>query len=194
MNELFDVFISYSHEDQLEVEHLAEQLRCAGINVWLDKWNCIAGNLWQNEIEQALAIAKSCAVCYGDGLSQRGWFSKEIAVALDRNSNDKNFQVIPIILPGGSEKNINRFLRQNGWINFYDGICEKEFGRLINGIRAYSTNVYTQINKNDNTEDLKRDLDVLMNLFVEKRITKEIYTGLAKEIIQLNLRTYSKNG
>jgi hypothetical protein len=46
-----DVFLSHNSTDKPAVESLAHRLRAEGIEPWLDKWNLIPGNPWQEEIE-----------------------------------------------------------------------------------------------------------------------------------------------
>jgi ribosomal protein L7/L12 len=54
------VFISYAREDSPFARRLGEDLRKAGLDIWLDQINIRAGELWDQAIETALA--KSAAV------------------------------------------------------------------------------------------------------------------------------------
>ena len=51
----FDVFLSHNGKDKPAVEILAHKLKAKGFTVWLDKWNLIPGNPWEEEIEEAKA-------------------------------------------------------------------------------------------------------------------------------------------
>ena len=53
----YDVFLSHSSVDKPRVEELARRLKQAGIEPFLDKWNLIPGQPWQEALEEALARA-----------------------------------------------------------------------------------------------------------------------------------------
>ena len=48
------VFISYVRENQLEVDRLADDLRNAGVDVWLDREQIAPGRRWQRAIRTAI--------------------------------------------------------------------------------------------------------------------------------------------
>ena len=58
----YDVFLSHNSADKPAVEELARWLIKAGIQPWLDKWNLIPGEPWQEAIEEALNACAACAV------------------------------------------------------------------------------------------------------------------------------------
>jgi hypothetical protein len=120
--ETFDVFLSHSHEDSNIVEKLAAKLQDERhFRVWLDKWILVPGNDWQREMAQGLEKAKTCGVCISRN-TPSGWFREEIARALNRQSKDPSFRVIPIILPNGDNKIVDDFLELRTWVDFKDGI------------------------------------------------------------------------
>jgi len=47
---LFDVFLSHNSADKPAVEAIAQKLKDASLRPWLDKWNLIAGEVWQNKL------------------------------------------------------------------------------------------------------------------------------------------------
>jgi hypothetical protein len=49
----YHTFLSHNNADKPAVEDLAQRLRKENIEPWLDKWNLIPGDLWQEAIEQA---------------------------------------------------------------------------------------------------------------------------------------------
>ena len=61
----YDVFLSHSSIDKLAVEELAQLLVKIGIRPWLDEWNLIPGEPWQEAIEEALNDCATCAVFIG---------------------------------------------------------------------------------------------------------------------------------
>jgi len=121
----YDVFISYSHEDKTQANHLANKLKNEySLNVWLDKWKLIAGKPFSDGMEKGLKESKSCIVVIGSD-SQEGWFRKEIQVALDRQAEDPSFGVISVILPGVKPTFISGFLKSLTWVTFDENLDEK---------------------------------------------------------------------
>ena len=56
----YDVFLSHSSVDKPKVEELAWRLKQTGIEPFLDKWNLIPGQPWQEVLEEALSRACLC--------------------------------------------------------------------------------------------------------------------------------------
>jgi len=130
----YDVFLSHSHFDAKVVEALAKRLDDINLNVWLDKWNCVPGEKWQQAITKGLDQAMSCAVCIGKQTPQ-GWFREEIEQALNRQTKDNSFHVIPVLLPNADISNVDKFLELRTWVDFTDSIeDERAFYELVCGI------------------------------------------------------------
>lgn len=140
----YDVFLSHNTRDKPLIKKLATCLKDrAGLSVWLDEWNLIAGDAWQQEIERALANSKTCAVFIGaEGISL--WHNEEMRAALQIRLKQPQFRVIPVLLPDASlphdgESPLPTFLSGLTCVNFKgaDDICEHEgFNKLVAGIRG----------------------------------------------------------
>ena len=118
----YDVFLSHSHVDADWVESLAKRLEDEHeIRPWLDRWVLIPGKPWQREMARGLEHATSCAVCLGRG-TPRGWFENEIEKALNRQTKDGGFRVIPVLVPGANVELVETlqetFLDLNTWVDF----------------------------------------------------------------------------
>ena len=61
----FHVFLSHNSSDKPAVEELAQRLRAAGLEPWLDKWNLVPGDAWQPALEEALRDSETCVVFVG---------------------------------------------------------------------------------------------------------------------------------
>ena len=60
------VFLSHNSGDKPAVEALALRLRKErDIEPWLDKWNLIPGQPWQEELEVAIKGCDSCVIFIG---------------------------------------------------------------------------------------------------------------------------------
>ena len=132
--ELYDVFLSHAHVDATIVERLAVQLTDRQLKPWLDRWVLVPGELWQQDMAKALTRAKTCVVCIGNK-TPLGWFQQEIQRALNRQTQDPTFRVIPVILPGGDQSLVDNFLELRTWVDFRSGMDDKEaLHRLVSGI------------------------------------------------------------
>ena len=90
---LYDAFLSHNNNDKPAVEQIALWLRDqAKLNVWFDKWNILAGDVWQEEIEKALDQSQSCVVFLGpSGLG--GWHNEEMRSAIEDRMAHKEMRV-----------------------------------------------------------------------------------------------------
>ena len=136
--EAFDVFLSYSHFDAEEVEELAKRLVDEfGLRVWLDKWVLVAGKRWQQTIVRGLDIAKSCAVFFGNQ-TPKGWFRERIERAINRQTIDVSFRVIPVLLPNAQAINVDDFFKLT-LVDFKNSMDDpKSLNILVSGVKGVS--------------------------------------------------------
>jgi hypothetical protein len=170
--ENFDVFLSYSHDDGSHVEELAKRIDDRGLKVWIDKWVLVPGGKWQPEIAHGLRKANACAVCIGER-TPSGWFKEEIERALNLQTNDASFRVIPILLPGAQEGNVDNFLELRTWVDFRNGVDDrKAFHYLICGINGMSPGRFDEEDNPTDTrlEKVRKGLINLKRLHAENLI------------------------
>jgi hypothetical protein len=138
---MYDVFLSHSHADAARVENLAERLvDDHGLNPWLDRWVLVPGKPWQQAMAKGIEEAQSCAICLGSNTPQ-GWFRREVEKALNRQSGDESFGVIPVLLPGAraqsAELMAGTFAELNTWVDFSRAdIAAGELHLLVCGIKG----------------------------------------------------------
>lgn len=122
----FDAFLSHSHDDAEWVERLAHRLVDeSGFRIWLDRWALVPGKSWQQAMAKELEEASTCAVCIG-ATTPRGWFQQEIERALDLQTRNSEFRVIPVLLPDASAEVVPGFLSLRTWADFRNG-RDKEY-------------------------------------------------------------------
>ena len=138
----YDVFLSYSHADAEIVERVATRLTDEfGVQVFLDRWQLVPGDLLNEGIEHALASSKCCAVFIGCG-GVTPYQNEEIQIAIERRitSPDGSFRVIPVLLAGAEtvdRGSLSHFLARSVWVEFRDGRNEDwSLTRLVAGIRG----------------------------------------------------------
>lgn len=97
----YDVFLSHATLDKPVVEELAHILRRRGFEPWLDIWNLIPGEPWQEAIERALEDCATCAVFIGPS-GTGPWQNEEMRAAINLRVSDpsRQYRVIPADYPG----------------------------------------------------------------------------------------------
>lgn len=137
---LYDAFLSYHRGDNKEVETVAVRLETqAGLNIFLDRWNLVPGEPWQEELETVIDSSSTCVVFFGsNGIGP--WQNEEMRIALDNRVHDKSLRVIPVLLPQATllwTKTIPRFLTRLTWVEFRATLDDEDaFHRLVCGIRG----------------------------------------------------------
>jgi hypothetical protein len=122
------------------VELIAQWLEDnANLSVWLDKWNLIPGDTWQEKIERALDESECCVVFLGpNGVGP--WQNMEMRSALNARVSENSIRVVPVLLPGAvrqKESQLPRFLRELTWVVFKYKWDEPEaLHRLVCGIEG----------------------------------------------------------
>jgi len=135
-----DVFLSHNSKDKPAVEQIGHLLtREYGLRCWLDKWNLVPGEPWQEALENALDQCQTVAVFVGpDAISP--WENEEMRSALEARVSNKERRVIPVLLPGAPDSQdlkLPRFLSRLTWVDFRGGLEDKNvLYRLYCGIQG----------------------------------------------------------
>lgn len=188
----FDVFLSHAHLDAEAVEKLGARLEDeADLKVWLDKWILVPGNHWQQEMSRGLNQAKICAVCIGQN-TPKGWFREEIERALNRQTQDDTFRVIPVILPQGDSSLIDDFLELRTWVDFKQGIDDAySLHVLVSGIRGIppGRNPYERKDKDVTLVSVKEQLVRIRSLRQEQLIDQDIALEFQRRLLDRLIET-----
>jgi hypothetical protein len=135
------VFLSHNSQDKPTVQRIAEKLRDAGLEPWLDRWYLAGGDVWQDDLAGALGASAACAVCVGpNGLGD--WEREEVGIAQDRATRDRTFRLFPVLLPGlpepfDSVAVLPPFLRNRVWVDLRKGVeSEANLHVLVRAIRG----------------------------------------------------------
>lgn len=95
------VFISHRGSDAVRSRDLAEVIRAAGHDVWLDEWKITPGDSIIARIEEGLQNADFIVLCLSaDGVTAP-WVSREWMSTLARQLEGHNVKVVPVQLSGG---------------------------------------------------------------------------------------------
>ncbi len=136
----FAVFLSHNSREKPTVERIAEKLKRAELEPWLDKWCLTQGGDWQDELAQGLRVSNACAVFVGPhGIGS--WEDLEYKLAVDRMAKDRSFRVFLVLLPGLPEpfdtSQLPPFLSTRTWVDLRKGVEDaRSFQSLINAIKG----------------------------------------------------------
>ena len=130
----YDVFFSYHSEDRDVVTRLAAACQARGLEVFLDRWYLTPGQDWQHALADALSHCRAVAICLGPN-GMGSWQQREKGLALNRQGNEPDFPVIPVLLPGADH--ISDFLSLNTWVDMRADLDDiRQLDILINAIQS----------------------------------------------------------
>lgn len=184
---MFDVFLSYPHEESTWVERLAERLEDEyQFRVWLDKWVLVPGGSWQQAMAKGLNEARTCAVCIGSRTPD-GWFLEEIERALNIQTRRLDFRAIPVLLPEASSDFVPGFLTLKTWADFRsEHNPEYALHVLCQGIRGLPVGRWPRSDRqrNDSLHAYERKLRELQQL-KEAGLHEEVLIEFERKILNL---------
>src|SRR5688500_15360612 len=136
----YDVFLSHNSKDKPAVEVIAKRLQQKHeLKCWLDKWNLVPGEPWQEALEEALDQCETVAVFVGPNTISP-WENEEMRSALEERVHDKTRRVIPVLLPCAPDSRdlkLPRFLKRLTWVYLRAGLDDEyALYRLYCGIRG----------------------------------------------------------
>jgi len=126
-----DIFISYTHEDQPYARTLAQSLEAQGWSVWWDR-TIPAGKIYDEVIEEALAVAKCIIVLWSERSVKSEWVRTEAQEGVDRRI------LIPVLIENEDVRIPLTFRRiQSANLIGWNGeVAAPSFKKLVNDIAA----------------------------------------------------------
>lgn len=115
--EVFDVFLSYNHDDKPIVSEINKLLKEEGIGTWFDVDEIKPGDSFIKKMEDGLEHSNSCLAFVGrTGIGP--WENQELYAALFFQVERKGFKVIPVLLPNAPGKpKLPLFIRDRKWVD-----------------------------------------------------------------------------
>ena len=111
---MFDVFISYGHQDQAWVHTLAENLYRAGLEVFYDEWEISPGDVLVHKLDEGIRASRNGILIVSPVSLSRPWVAEEYAAMLTRTVAGKQ-RLIPVLL---GEAELPPFLAARVWVDF----------------------------------------------------------------------------
>ncbi|MCB2263891.1 MAG: toll/interleukin-1 receptor domain-containing protein [Candidatus Thiosymbion ectosymbiont of Robbea hypermnestra] len=89
----YDVFLSYSHQDEPWVSEFAAALRAGGVKVWFDAEDLALGERWQDRLQEALRESRALVIVLSPNSIRSPWMFFELGAAVADNK-----KIIPVLL------------------------------------------------------------------------------------------------
>ena len=97
-----NVFISYRSADRNKVQQIADALRAAGHDVWIDVEKIEIGDSIIGRINEGLAGANYVVLCYSANDVSTPYMTREWYSALARQLDRHDVRLLPVRLTGGT--------------------------------------------------------------------------------------------
>jgi tetratricopeptide (TPR) repeat protein len=110
----FDVFLSYGHGDVEWVGILADNLTRLGLEVYLDAYELVSGELLAIHLQEALARSRTVVLVVSRNISGHRWVEEEFAAALAGVVAGTQ-RLIPVLL---GEIALPPFVASRTWVDF----------------------------------------------------------------------------
>ncbi|MGX1907500.1 tetratricopeptide repeat protein [Streptomyces phaeochromogenes] len=123
----FDAFVSYAHEDEPWAKTLAENLVRLRLQVWLDQWELVGGQLMASRLQDGLAKAGAVVTVVSRHWTESGWCGEEFASAV-ANSVAGRQRVIPVLL---GEVEVPPFIASRLYFDFRHVASPQQYESLV---------------------------------------------------------------
>jgi formylglycine-generating enzyme required for sulfatase activity len=91
------IFLSHSSHDKPAVKHLAEDLKRAGLRVWLDEWDIEVGQRITQEVQEGLETSDYLAIWWTRNAAASEWAKIEWLVEFSQEVNARSTKVLPLL-------------------------------------------------------------------------------------------------
>jgi len=92
-----DIFLSHSSKDKAQVHRLAEDLRAAGLSVWLDEWEIKVGDPITQRIQHGLTNCSFVAIWLTEHAVNSGWVQREWQSKYNQEVSGNQVAVLPLL-------------------------------------------------------------------------------------------------
>ncbi|MCK5344534.1 MAG: TIR domain-containing protein [Candidatus Heimdallarchaeota archaeon] len=125
-------FLSYNSADKTVAIQIGRRLLDKGIDVWLDKWEILAGESITSKIEEGIDNATAFIILMSRNSMKSKWVREELRIAIQRRFERPKFSLIPILL---EDCNIPGFLRDYSYIDWRSP-SEEDFQYLLQSLHG----------------------------------------------------------
>jgi hypothetical protein len=170
------IFISYSRRDTETVDRIAEQMKAAGLDVWLDREDIKAGNTWRVQIVQAIDSCLAFVLMLSPNSAASDNVRREIDLAQDAEGPLLPLMLEPVKIP----PEIRYQLAGQQFIDVQMLGFEKAVGQLIETITEHIKKLQPVI------EEATRQVELVIQGISLKDLTAEKQEQLLDFLAQLS--------
>jgi hypothetical protein len=134
---VFDVFLSYNHNDRKIAEYIAAILEQQEFKVWFDQKELINESQWVEWITKGIIKSKSLIILIGNTKLTK-WQIEELC-QFEANHIKKDYPIIPVILPGARTSKLPPMLVSKQCIDCRNHISERSIYEIILHINRSKT-------------------------------------------------------
>ena len=127
-----DVFLSHSSQDKAVVRELAERLKHDGVNVWLDEWEILPGDMIGRKIEQGLEKSRCLILVMSKNAFDSEWVALERHTAMFRDPTNRDRRFIPLRLDDVKTGDVLKQFANVDWRHQ----SNEEYAKLLAAVRA----------------------------------------------------------
>jgi hypothetical protein len=115
-------FLSYAHEDRVEVLKRAQALRAAKIEVFQDLLSLSPGEEWRERLESEIDQCDLFLLFWSAAARRSEWVNREVdqAISVRERSDGSKPEIMPVILEGPPPPAPPERLKH---LHFDDGLC-----------------------------------------------------------------------
>jgi hypothetical protein len=133
-----EIFISYLREDKEKVARIAQALRNAGADLWIDLENLNAGSLWRERVREAIQQSNYFVACFSKRYTERteNGIKRELDILIDlRRKSLCTSEILPLKLDDAEIPDVTledgQSLRDLHWYSFEGRNWESSIASLV---------------------------------------------------------------
>jgi len=193
MPNMHDYTILYHEDDSGEIEPFLNKLKGSDITVWYDKENKVYGQNSTDTIKDSLLNSNGCLIFFR--FYDKPWEchhgAEQIEELLIEKSKDKNFRIIPVILPKFNTKipeylNFTQMDVKNGIYNSFDleqFIKKHKEGNIVNTFKENPNSKFDSSMFSSFPRGFRADVDKIVTLLVGESLYSQKDVSI-RELIQ----------
>jgi hypothetical protein len=132
----YDVFVSYSRQDEGAAQHLATRLKQSGLTVFIDRSEIDVGSSWQQKIFDALESCQVTVALYSPGFVESKVCKEEFNISWARGREEGRSMIFPLLVRDASLPTYMKLL------NYID--CRvSDHGKIASAASALATNLHS---------------------------------------------------
>jgi hypothetical protein len=131
------VFLSHATADKPAARRIAEALRAAGHQPWLDEDEILVGESIPTAVEQGLRGADFVVICLSKVAAAHGWIEAETDATLMQQLHERKERILPVRLEDVAP---HYMIARLAYVDLFPGeqMFERGLARLVHSIEQHA--------------------------------------------------------